>query len=571
MRHRPRPRHLLAGLILASAAALYGYLAILDRQISQTQTHIATAALRGEQHDLFAADAVYGTSELWRLNSPAFLGILELVLVPTGFSDPTLAFRCFVAAFALVHLAGMYALIYRQTKLWSISVYAAILSSAVTYCLGRWFWGIGPVDSITPAAACLATVPLVVLTFLEHEHDWRLILVFLFVGLLGNIHLATSMTLTLVLGGTYLARRWFAPSAWPMAIACILAAVIGSLPYTAYFLTLQARVSQPALDAAAQAQVFHQVIRTAEMRVLYPELLNSLLSWLLEAAILLIPAIAVLLPLSRYPVRNRGFWAWLMGVSLLVALGLQGAAQLLGLWRGRIPLAVTFIEASVLVMFAAHVLLACAATQVLRMVRHHKGLVQVGLGLFAVLWLLPSDNLRIVRRAGYDLATSFLAESNKPMHVQEIHLRNRREAEKLRIARWVRENTPVTAVVLTEDIEFRLHSRRALLASPADARYTYSLGRRRLADWQDKLQTQRSLLFDPSGTPQFDELARWIRDLGRREQYSQVRQWYVLMNLKDLGEPSEHWTFVKPEGWGDFHALLRLTSPTPAPENPQTP
>jgi hypothetical protein len=577
MKHRPRPRHLAAGLILAVVAAASGYQAVFDRQISQTQVHIATSALRGEFHQLYPVDFVYGQTQLWRLTSPAFLGIMELVLVPTGFDDPTLAFRCFVVGFVMLHLAGMYALTYRQTKLWSVSVLAAVLSAAVTNCLGRWFWGVGSLESITPASACLATVPLVVLTFLEHQRDWRLVLVFLFVGLLGNIHLTTSLNLTLVLVLTYLAQRRFAPWAWPMALACVLAAVVAMLPYAAYFLTLQAQLSQ---SPETTGQAVREALRTAEIAALYPELLDSLLSWLLRASIVLLPALAVLLHLTRYPVRNRSFWTWLMGISLLVALGFQAAGQLLGLWRGSAPLAINFIQASVLVMFAAHVLLASAATHLLRLVRHHKGLVRAGLAVLALAWLVPSDNLRVAKRGMYDLATSFLDEPEKPLHVQELHFRKRRRNERRDLARWTRDNTPLWTVVLTEDIEFRMRCRRSLLACPEDIRYTRYLGADRLTQWWQRLRTQRELLTgaaDPVGPGRAGNLARWIQGLASQPPYDKVQTWLLLVEAQDAPDLAENFAPITEAGGGEFHLLLRYQPPqnkddqTPSSEDSPTP
>lgn len=568
MRHRPRPRHLTAGLILALVAAASGYLAVFDDQISRTQTHIATSALRGEYHSLFPADTVYGQTQLWRLNSPAFLGIMELVLVPTGFEDPTLAFRCFVVGFVLLHLTGMYALIYRQTKLWSVSVYAAVLSMGVTNCLGRWFWGVGSLESITPASACLAAMPLVVLAFLDHEKDWRLVLVFIFVGLMGNIHLPTSINLTLVLVLTYLGRRKFAPWAWPMAMACILASVVAMLPYGAYFLTLQGRLGASAQPAGLAIQ---QAMRTAEMAVLYPELLDALLRWLLRASIILIPAVAVLLPLSRYPVRDHRFWIWLMGSALVVSLGFQAAGQLLGLWSGSTPLALGFLQASVLVMFGAHVLFASAATHLLRMVRHHKGLVQAGLALLGVVWLLPSDNLRVAKRAMYDQATSFLEEEKKPLHVQELHFRSRRNAELGRMADWVRENSPVGAVVLTEDIEFRMRSRRSLLASAQDIQYTRYLGSDRLHRWWRILQDQRALLTGVTGQMDPEAIARWIEDLSSRPPYDGVALWLLLAEKEDAQKLSEVFEPVPNSPDGQFFQLLRYRFGEETADSPDLP
>ena len=93
----------------------------------------------------------------------------------------------------------MYALLYRQTRSWSLSAFVAVLSSAVTYTLGRSYWGIGSLASITPPTLVLAVVPLIVLSYLRYERQWRVLLVFAFIGVCGNLHLVTAANLTIVL------------------------------------------------------------------------------------------------------------------------------------------------------------------------------------------------------------------------------------------------------------------------------------------------------------------------------------------------------------------------------------
>jgi hypothetical protein len=346
------------------------------------------------------------------------------------------------------------------------------------------------------------------------------------------------------------------------------------LPYAAYFLTLQAQLSQ---SPETTGPAVREALRTAEIAVLYPELLDSLLRWLLRASLVLIPALAVLLPLSRYPVRDRSFWAWLMIISLGVGLGFQAAGQLLGLWRGSAPPAISFIQASVLVMFAAHVLLASAATHLLRMVRHHKGLLRAGLALLALAWLLPSDNLRVAKRGMYDLATSFLDETEKPLHVQELHFRKRRRNERLQLALWTRNNTPISTVLLTEDIEFRMRCRRSLLACPADIRYTRYLGADRLTLWWQILQKQRELLKKPPPPANADALARWIRERSRQAPYDTVQQWIVLANAQDAPGLQEAFVPIPEAGGGEFYLLLRYqpdqteNSGQPSPEDSPAP
>ncbi|HHH75853.1 MAG TPA: hypothetical protein ENL03_02365, partial [Phycisphaerae bacterium] len=279
MKPKPRPRHLLAVIILAGVASSYGYLAVMDDRLSTSQVHVATAALKNEDKGLFENDSVYGQRELWRLTSPAFLAVLQLTLVPTGFADPILPFRALVGALAMLQLGAMYSLLYRQTSSWSISVLVAIMSSAVLHTLGQWYWGVGSLGSITPAAMCCAMVPAVLLAYLKQENSWRLILVFAFIGLMGNIHLIAAINLGLVLAIVFLIRKRMAISAWPMALACIMACGLCAMPYAIYTIALLNNIANQAQTATALATT--ETALATKTNVMYPQIFSSLLSWAL--------------------------------------------------------------------------------------------------------------------------------------------------------------------------------------------------------------------------------------------------------------------------------------------------
>ncbi len=172
MRPIPRTRHLLAVLIFAGASAAAGYMATIDDRLSKTQIGIASVAVKRHEPELFADDPVFGESGRWRFHTPFLQSLLEVILLPTGYQDLTLPFRALTGVAVMIYLSGMYALLYRQTRSWSLSAFVAVLSSAVTYTLGRSYWGIGSLASITPPTLVLAVVPLIVLSYLRYERQW---------------------------------------------------------------------------------------------------------------------------------------------------------------------------------------------------------------------------------------------------------------------------------------------------------------------------------------------------------------------------------------------------------------
>ena len=167
MRTIPQSRHLVAGLILTAVAGAVGVAAWHDDRLSDPQHYAAAAALREADPDLFEHDPVLGPSGLWRYQSPAFGKLVGWLLVAAGGDDPSLPFRVGAGPLALVYLLGMYALLFRQTRNWSISVFVAVLSATVVDALGGSFWGVGSLSAVH-------TAPVMARVLDDHNLDWGL-------------------------------------------------------------------------------------------------------------------------------------------------------------------------------------------------------------------------------------------------------------------------------------------------------------------------------------------------------------------------------------------------------------
>jgi len=551
MRPTPSARHLLAVAIFAAVSALAGYLAFCDDELSDSQISIATAALKRHDPELFPNDAVFGPSRLWRFHSPAVQGLLELVLVPTGFEDPILPFRMLTGVAVMLYLCAMYALLYHQCRSWSASAYVAVFSSIVTFALGRAYWGVGSLASITPPTLCLALTPLVCLALLSYSGRWRRLLIFGFVGLMGNFHIVTAMNLTLVLAIAHLGRHRFRPAAWVSAVGGGLAATVGALPFILYYYGL--RQGTP-----VDARIVRQAFRIGRLAVLYPEVLEDLVNWLLAVGVLLVPAAAVVLRMERFRARYMRFWVWFAIGAAVVAFGLHGISQLLGRLGGTAPPVIDFVRASGLIMLPLYVFFAEALTQLFRLVRRHHGLVRAACAAVLAVWIVPSDNFRVPRHAFYRAAAGLMTEEDKPRRVAKLRERAERRNEMKAIADWAREKTDNQAVFLIDSAVFRMRSRRSLVAASEDVRIMYYLAPAALAAWSEQLHRQNSLISPGGVALDAEGIRSFVADLAGQPRFRQASQWYMIISSDRVAEPAHAMDSVVSRQWGRHYAVYRI-------------
>ena len=553
MRPVPRSRHLAAVLVFAAVAAASGYMAFMDRHLSDTQIEIATGALKRQQPELFKHDLVFGEGELWRVHSPAMYGLLELSLVPTEYRDLALPFRLLAPVAVMIYLCAMYPLLYRQCRSWSISTLVAVLSSTVTFALGGSYWGVGSLGSITPRALCLPVVPLVVLAYLRYADQPRLPLVFAFVGLLGNIHLVTSLNLTLALLITYLGTGRFARSRWPMAIACGLSAAAAASPYALYYLLLRTGAVPP--GASVSPDVVAQALRN--LAVLYPSMLNALLYWLLLVGVLAVPAAAVLFRVERFRVRDLGVWVWFIAGGLGTALVLHGLSQVAGLLFRTAPPVIDLVQASSLVMLPLYVLLAQALTNLFRIIRGwYPHLLRWGCAALLAAWMIPADNFRVARHSFYELAAGLMPSNlNVNRRVQELRLRRERREALTAIANWAKagKNTATDAVFIIDAGEFRMLASRAIFVTEEDVRYAYYLAPWRMEECSARLKEQARQLRQPD----VDALAQFVRTAAAKD-LADVPEWYIVLQAGLVPDKMQGLELLAPQGWDKHYQVYRI-------------
>ncbi len=534
MRPVHKPRHLVAVLIFAAVATACGYQATLEDRLSDDQVGIASAAVKRHDERLYQHDMTYRDDGAWRGHSPVFGSLMEMMLSPTGYRDIVLPFRVLSGFAVMLYLCGMYALLFRQCRSWSVSAYVAVLSSAVTDTLGGYYWGLGNLSSITPESICLALTPVLVLAFLrysslEDRFAWpRLMLLFVFIGLMGNVSLSVATNLTIVLLVALLVKRRFSLFAWPMAMGCVFVAMLMAGPYLWYLTGLRYSTSAGLIAGRYADSV--AACHAAGFDVFFPDVLKDLPNLGLVVGILVIPALIVLTRGERFTLSDGYFWLAFTITALIVAGGLHAASQLFGKARGVQPPVIGFLGASALIMPPLYMLLAQALTNLFRMVQKHRSILRWFCVALFIGWMLPADNLRIVRHEMLESATAFMQEADKPSSVIKHRRRRGSRRELQNIAAWARQNTDTGAVFITDRDRFRMSARRSVLACPADIEFIYYFAPHRLEQWAELVNRQDRLLH-PGRRDQADAgaVAALVEEMRGDKLYSGATQWYIIL------------------------------------------
>jgi len=572
-----KPRHFIAVMILALTAGVYGYLAMYDTRLDAAQVRLATVAMKDHSPGLYPHDPVFCDSGLWRGHAPLFLAAMKVVLEPTGYEDLTIPFRVMSPLLTLVFLLGMYALIYRQCLNWSVSVFVSILSTTVTPGPGNAAWGMGPVATITPTGVCIAFLPLLVIAFLRHwDHHsrpeylsrrgpGRLLAVFAFVGLLGNIELGMSMNIALVLAVTYLAGRRFSLRAWPVAGACLLVSAAAAAPQFGYIMSLRyAMLTQ----AAPPASVALEALNQGGLRALFPILAGDIIDWTLTCSILIAISIAVLFRLDRFEARNLGFWLLMFIASLGVTILAQGLTQLSAVLTGRGPIVIDFARAAALAMLPLYAFSSQTLSNLFRLSRRGHTLRWGCVGLTAI-WMLPSDNLRVVRHWGYETGTALMEEQDKPLRLRKRLRRVQSRREMQNIARWARNNTDPDDIFIADNGEFRMLSRRSMIAVD-DVRWVFYITPGDLADWSIRTGELRKMLRAAGGKADAEAIYLFASDPMNSTTWRRAKNWYAIID-SDAHPGSDRFETVSNPGWGEHWSLVRIirkdspATPTTAP------
>ena len=472
-------RHILSLVVFFTVALASTYLAMLDEAFSEEQYLYATAStiestIASGGDETLSSDFVFGQfyadGQLpAQLNQP-FLRLIGAVRSTLGGVSPLLAFRVLAGPMCLLFLCGMYFLLFRITAGATVSAFVAILSMGTIQTVGGWHWGVGALSTVTPAGLFLAISPFVILGFVHHRRrPKKLLRTFAIIGLLGNLHFISALTLGGILLLTYLIDRRLRPVTLFTALcsAAILALCI--LPTALYHHALAAELAALPGASAVDVGTILSAVRCCGGDPLYPELIGQALQWGIYIGVLLGLSITMLWRHDDdHASLHLGMWIWVALLGVIVSLGGVGLMQSLAESKGRLILPPAILQASCWTMLALFVLLARGLRNVTRVMRFSPSVLLWARVILLAAWLLPSDNLALVRHQMYEWFTAGLRESDKPMRLQELRDRRVGLAELEAIGLWLRENTPPDALVICNQPRMRVIARRGILADSTD-------------------------------------------------------------------------------------------------------
>jgi hypothetical protein len=250
---------------------------------------------------------------------------------------------------------------------------------------------------------------------------------------------------------------------------------------------------------------------------------------------------------------------------------LQGGSQLLG-WKDAPPV-IDFLKASNLLLLPLYVLLAQGLVNLFRLVRISRRLIEWCCVALLAAWMVPSDNLEWARQQAYLTLGRFVTEQNKPRQLRKIEDEAQRQMELAAIADWARNGgygakllgkscrADFASVFVTDRTEFRILSRRPIVAAADDVLFLYYLQPGRIKDWCDRFDLQHCLLHSKSDEASLKE---FLAGLAVNDEMRQVRQWYIIVDTSVVDfDPAKYGSpqnvaEVVSEHWGKQYRLYRV-------------
>ncbi len=555
MRPVPKARHTIAIAVFLAVSTAAGFLAAMEDHLSQQQANMAVNMVRAVEGDLYARDAIFGASGLWRLHNPVWRWYLCEAYRATDGADVKLPFSMAAGPLTFVYLVGMYGLLWRQCRSWSIACYTSVLSVAVILVAAGAHWGLGPLQTMTPETVVLAFAPLLIWVFTARRDSPTVLWVFLAVGLLANIHVGAAMNLAAVLGLVLLAHRRFTWRGWRVAIAGGLCAAAAASPILWYYAAQRAAFNGGGPLRWATAGLIPLSTGAGGLAAMLSEALEfPSLGYLLALGL---PALAVMIRSERFRVRDLGDWVWFLIAAAAVAMVIQGVVETVGPLYGARSVTVGFVHAIRLVLVPLYVLFAQGAVHLFRSGASRHTL-RVAMTVFALLWLAPSDNLAVPRHGVEAAAFRALPEAERPENIQNRDDRAAGRRELRAISQWLATHTPTDTVVACVDARVRLWARRALVVGWTDLPYYSYLAPDGRRPWRRRLTEQTDLLIPRRGGAAG---AAKLNQFARRYGAS-----YIILAAASAppANAPDVWAGPTDPRWGEHWVLYRPAGPTTA-------
>ena len=316
-----------------------------------------------------------------------------------------------------------------------------------------------------------------------------------------------------------------------------------------------------ASGSTPQVSLVLEAFRQGGLRAMFPVLAGDLIDWTIACSPLIVISIAVLIRLDRLKTRNLGFWLVMFIASLGVTILGHGLMQLSAVLTGRGPLLIEFARATPLAMLPLYAFTAQTLANLFRLSRRGHTL-RWGCVALTAIWMLPSENLRVVRHWGYEVGTQFMADQDKPIRLRKRLRRVQRRRELQNIARWAEKNTGHDDIFITDNTEFRMLSRRSIIAGDS-VRWVFYLAPDFLPEWIQRTGELRQMLRSSGGKADAEAIYHFASDPDNATIGPGAGNWYAIID-SDADPKSDRFEIISADSWGEHWLLVRIIRPEPS-------
>lgn len=226
--------YLAAFFIITACTFIINYLSV-PNTLSHDKLNNELFLVKSGDPSIFLKDT-FLQGKNWHFFYVPFVEFLRFANQFTGSSEAT--YRLMVPVSFFIFEIGMFVFLYQMGSSFLASIVIGLLSSIYIPVVLHENWGIPGPSMIVPRHLALALLPFAFFFFYRLLRDPHLRYVFLFVGLIGNIHQVSAFYVTLIFLGTFIWMRGLNSKTLMEAFIFGLWALLGIIPFLVWHLIL---------------------------------------------------------------------------------------------------------------------------------------------------------------------------------------------------------------------------------------------------------------------------------------------------------------------------------------------
>ncbi|HSB71888.1 MAG TPA: hypothetical protein VLT62_21370 [Candidatus Methylomirabilis sp.] len=307
------------GIILFVALAAFWGIHGLTRGVEHLggDQHLnLVLVLEGEDPTLFSRDLVFGGQDVTSEYIPLYIGFLRLAY--RVFGDLATGYKLLVFPLTILYLCGAYFVFLRCCRMPGVAVALAVFSSFLqSVPLAEEFFGVGPIGWVVARTIMTSAFPFLFLAFSSWiDRPRKLLLVFLAIGLLANVHPVSSLDVAAFLGITYLLEMGGSLRSWGILAGMGGATLVGAAPI--FWAQLHHMAKQTAVAQRPEGTLVARIVKEHLGFILYPPpTFSSLAPVVVHGLTLALMAFSVVVVAPGWHGRRESIERW----ACLVAAG----------------------------------------------------------------------------------------------------------------------------------------------------------------------------------------------------------------------------------------------------------